>query len=38
MFHDTGFSTLLVKAGYFSNNAIGLIGLGVKLPPQFGQI
>lgn len=34
---STGLYTTTVDTGYFFNNASGLIGLSVKLPPQLGQ-
>jgi len=33
----TGFNTILVVAGYFSNSATGLTGLCTNPPPQLGH-
>lgn len=37
LFTSTGLCTTIVEAGYFFNNALGLMDLSVKLPPQLGQ-
>lgn len=39
-FYETvlGLKIRFVETGYFSNKLVGLIGRGVKFPPQLGQI